>query len=323
VELWRHLDDIPPDWGPSVVTIGVFDGVHRGHRAVLERAVARARDLDAAPVVVTFDPHPLAVLRPEMAPRMLTSATFRAELLAELGVQGVLVLPFDREIASWPPEQFVDDVLVKALAAREVVVGEDFRFGARAAGDVALLTRLGRADGFTVTAVAPVGDTGHRWSSTYVRDRIALGEVDRAAAALDRPHRLEGRVVRGDARGRELGFPTANLAGDPHAAVPADGIYAGFLVRGHERLPAAISVGTNPTFDGEERRVEAYVLGFDDRPEELDLYGEDVAVEFVARIRDTVRYTGVDALVAQMHRDVVRVGKLLGVDPGPRHREAV
>jgi riboflavin kinase/FMN adenylyltransferase len=239
--------------------------------------------------------------------------------MAGLGVAGVLVLPFDREIASWPPEQFVDDVLVKALAVREVVVGEDFRFGARAAGDVALLRRLGREDGFTVTAVAPVGDTGHRWSSTYVRDRIALGEVERAAAALDRPHHLEGRVVRGDARGRELGFPTANLDIDPHAAVPADGIYAGTLLRAGRRLPAAISVGTNPTFDGEQRRVEAYVLGFDDRPEELDLYGEDVAVEFVARIRDTVRYTGVDALVAQMHRDVVRVGELLGVDPGPRH----
>jgi len=320
VELWRHVDEAPADWGPSVVSIGVFDGVHRGHRAVVGLAVEHARALGAMPVVVTFDPHPLAVLRPEMAPRMLTSASFRAELLGQLGVAAVLVLPFDREIASWAPEQFVDDVLVKALDTREVVVGEDFRFGARAAGDVALLRRLGEQDGFEVTAVAPVGDTGHRWSSTYVRDRVALGEVELAARALERPHRLEGRVVHGDHRGRELGFPTANLELDPHAAVPADGVYAGWLLRGSERLPAAVSIGTNPTFDGEQRRVEAYVLGFDDRPDALDLYGETVALEFVAHIRETVRFHGVEPLVAQMHRDVARIGELLGVDPGPAHR---
>ncbi|RZS86949.1 FMN adenylyltransferase /riboflavin kinase [Motilibacter rhizosphaerae] len=314
MDLWQGLAAVPPAYGPSAVAVGVFDGVHRGHRAVVARAVADAAASGAAPVVVTFDPHPLEVLRPAAAPRMLTSARHRAELLDALGVAGVLVLPFDREMAAWPPERFVADVLVGALQARTVVVGEDFRFGARAAGDVALLRTLGAAAGFTVDAVAPVGASGHRWSSTFVRDRIALGEVETAADALERPHRVEGTVVTGDQRGRELGFPTANLAFAYRAAVPADGIYAGWLVRpSGERLPAAVSIGTNPTFDGVERRVEAYVLGFDDRPEQLDLYGERVALEFVARIRDTVRYTGVEALVEQMHRDVRRVAGILGV----------
>ncbi|RKS77408.1 riboflavin kinase/FMN adenylyltransferase [Motilibacter peucedani] len=315
MQVWRGVDAVPASHGPSVVTIGVFDGVHRGHRAVVSEVVAHARSRGAAAVVVTFDPHPLEVLRPELAPKALTTVDHRAQLLGEVGVDAVLVLPFDRELAGWSPERFVDDVLVGALGAAEVVVGEDFRFGARAAGDITTLRALGAERGFEVTALAPVGDTGHRWSSTYVRDRVALGEMEVAARALSRPHRLEGPVTHGDKRGRELGFPTANLGVGPHAAIPADGIYAGWLLRPAtgQRLPAAVSIGTNPTFDGVARRVEAYVLGFDDRPEELDLYDEHVAVDFVTRIRDTVRFTSIEALVEQMHRDVVEVARVLGV----------
>lgn len=312
MQVWRSLDTVAPH-GPCVVTIGVFDGVHRGHRAVVGQVVERARARGAAPVVVTFEPHPLEVLRPALAPKALSTPEHRAALLGAIGVEGVLLLPFDQELASWSPERFVDEVLVAALHAVEVIVGEDFRFGARAAGDIGTLRTLGGQRGFDVTALAPVGETGHRWSSTYVRDRVALGDVGRAAHALNRPHRLEGPVAHGDKRGRELGFPTANVDVGAGAAVPADGIYAGWLLRPGtgQRLPAAISIGTNPTFDGEARRVEAYVLGFDDRPEELDLYGEHVALEFVARVRETVRFTTVEALVEQMHRDVAQVTGLL------------
>ena len=313
MQVWRGLDAVPEGFGPSVVSIGVFDGVHRGHRAVLEQVVRDARAQGASPVVVTFDPHPLSVVRPHMAPKALTTAEHRAVLLGGIGVEGVLILPFDSELASWSPSQFVDDVLVGALHAVEVVVGEDFRFGAKASGDISTLRDLGAASGFSVTTIAPVGETGHRWSSTYVRDRIALGDVQQAARALARPHLLEGPVAHGDKRGRELGFPTANLRVSPGAAIPADGIYAGWLLRTStgQRLPAAISIGTNPTFAGEDRRVEAYVLGFDDRPEELDLYDEQVVLHFVARIRETVKFASIEALVEQMHRDVAEVAEIL------------
>ncbi|NHC44592.1 bifunctional riboflavin kinase/FAD synthetase [Motilibacter aurantiacus] len=316
MQVWHGLGAIPSDWGPSVVSIGVFDGVHRGHRAVVGRAVARSRSAHIPAVVVTFDPHPLDVLRPQIAPKQLTTVAHRAALLGDLGVDAVCVLPFDAELASWSPEQFVGRVLVDALHAAEVVVGADFRFGHKAAGDAALLSTLGARSGFTVCPVGLVEEAGHRWSSTFVRDRVALGEVEAAARALDRPHRVEGVVVHGDKRGRELGYPTANLDVPARTVVPADGVYAGWLVRGlphnlsaegETRLPAAISIGTNPTFGGEKRRVEAYVL---DRTD-LDLYGEHVAVDFVGRVRDTEKFAGVEELVAQMALDVDRVRELL------------
>lgn len=298
----------------TAVTVGVFDGVHQGHREVVSRTVRSARERGLVPTVVTFDPHPLRVLRPAAAPLMLTTVAHRAELLAELGVEWVLVLDFTAELASWPPEEFVRHVLVDAVAARVVVVGDDFRFGARAAGDVAQLTAIGREAGFEVEEVALVGSTGHRWSSTFVRDRIALGDVEQAARVLLRPHRLEGPVVRGDQRGRELGYPTANVEVAASSAVPADGVYAVWLQRdaahSSERLPAALSIGTNPTFDGTQRRVEAYVL---DRTD-LNLYDEHVALDLVARVRDSqVRFADIVGLVAQIEADVARTRRLLGL----------
>lgn len=309
MDRWSRLDDVPVDWGRSVVAIGVFDGVHVGHRAIVARAVAAARELGARSVVVTFDPHPSTVVRPDAAPLLLGEVSGRLDLLAALGVDATFVLPFDREISSWSAEEFVARLLVDRLHARRVVVGENFRFGNRALGDVALLTTLGadRYD-FDVDAVALVGGGvdggvgagGDAVSSTMIRELVAQGDVAAAAAALARPYGLRGTVVRGDGRGRELGFPTANLALPPGLAVPADGVYAGWLIRADgSRSPAAISVGTNPTFDGVERRVEAYALDAD-----FDLYGEIVRIDFADRLRGQIRFGSVEELVKKIHEDV-------------------
>jgi riboflavin kinase/FMN adenylyltransferase len=324
VQRWNAVEEVPAGFGPSVVTIGNFDGVHRGHLAVLGRVVAAAAALGARSVAITFDPHPVAVLHPERAPAALTGLGQRLALLGGTGLDGVLVLPFTRELASWTPERFVREVLVDALHARTVVVGRDTRFGVRNSGDVSTLRELGQVHGFEVDVVAdlgilPAADGAHRrWSSTAVRELLTAGDVEAAAELLGRPHRVTGTVVHGDHRGRELGYPTANLAPDSEGMVPADGVYAGWLVRygagdggpaEGERLPAAVSVGTNPTFDGTQRRVEAYVL---DRTD-LDLYGEQVSVDFVRRLRPTLRFEGVDALVRQMGQDVVASRAVLGV----------
>ncbi len=315
--VWRQLDAVPPELGRTVVTIGNFDGVHRGHQAILERAVAAAAGLGTgtAVAVVTFDPHPMSVLAPDRAPVRLTTIEQRVRLLAELGDDHVLVLPFDREMASWSPEDFVRWVLVDALHAAVVVVGTNFRFGHRAAGDVRTLAalghELGHELGFAVETLDLVGGEPP-WSSTVVRQALERGDVAAAADVLGRPHTVEGVVVEGDHRGRELGYPTANVPTSGMVAVPADGVYAGTLRRLDDPdaplWPAAISVGTNPTFDGVERRVESYVLDRDD----LLLYDVPVQVAFLAHLRGQVRFDGVDALVAQMADDVARTHTLLG-----------
>jgi riboflavin kinase/FMN adenylyltransferase len=289
-----------------VVTIGVFDGVHRGHQRTIGHTVARAAALGLSSVVVTFDPHPSEVVRPGSHPAVLTEPRRQAELIEELGVDALCVLPFTPDFSRLGPEEFVHDVLVDGLHAAAVVVGENFRFGHRAAGDVALLTRLGHRFGYTVEGSPLLADGATTFSSTYVRACVAAGDVAAAADALGRPHRVEGIVVRGDRRGRELGFPTANVLSHPHVAVPADGVYAGWLARGKSSLPAAVSVGTNPTFSGRERRVEAYVLDFDG-----DLYGEHVGVDFVSRLRPMLAFDTVDDLVAQMRADVTAARDLL------------
>jgi riboflavin kinase/FMN adenylyltransferase len=277
----------------------VFDGVHRGHQATIGHLVKRARDLGVRSVVVTFDPHPAEVVRPGSHPAVLTEPARKAELIEALGVDVLCVVPFTQDFSRLPAEEFVHDVLVESLHSSLVVVGENFRFGHKAAGDVALLERLGRTFGFAVEGAPLVSAGDTVFSSTYIRSCIDAGDVRTAAAALGRPHRLEGIVVRGDQRGREIGYPTANLSVHRYAAVPADGIYAGWLLRRGERLRAAISIGTNPTFSGRERRVEAYILDFDG-----DLYGERVALDFVSRLRETLRFDGVEPLVAQIADDV-------------------
>jgi len=313
MQRWGDPLDVPDDWGRSVVTIGVFDGVHRGHQRIVAKAVESAAELGLPAVVITFDPHPDEVVRPGTHPPLLCTPRREWELLAGLGVDAVLVIPFTLEFSRLGPDEFVRAVLVDRLHAALVVVGETFRFGHKAAGDVSLLAELGEKYDFTALGVPLLTENGVTVSSTRIRAMLADGDVVGAAHDLGRPHRVEGVVVRGHQRGRALGFPTANLETLPHTAIPADGIYAGWLARLDtdgselERWPAAISVGTNPTFDGRERIVEAYALDRDD----LDLYGDHVAVEFVARLRATVRFGSADELVVQMHADVADARRLL------------
>jgi len=296
-----------PDQRMSVVVIGNFDGVHRGHTALIR--AARDSEPDARLVAVTFWPHPMTVVRPDQAPPLLTSLARREELLRAAGVEEVVVVEFTAEVAGWSPAEFVDIVL-RPLRPRRVVVGANFRFGFRAAGDIHTLAELGRGS-FEVLALPLVTDGTQPSSSTAIRHAVAEGDFGRVRELSDSPFRVTGVVVRGEQRGRELGYPTANIPIEPGMAVPADGVYAGWLIRLDQpdapRWPAAISVGTNPTFDGVERRVEAYVLDRDD----LELYGVEVAIEFYTRLRGQVKYAGREALISQMHADVEQTRHLL------------
>ena len=308
VAIWREYEGaaVVPSDRPTMVTIGNFDGVHRGHQAVL--AQCRVHHDELPLVAVTFDPHPLAVLAPEHAPRKLTTLERRIEMLRAHGADEVRVLAFDTEMAGWSPEDFITRIIVEQLHASLVVVGDNFRFGHKAAGNVDVLRAAGVQHDFHVEGLAIISDGGVL-SSTRVRELVAAGDVVGAALILGRPHEVSGVVRRGEQRGRELGFPTANVPVDESYAVPPDGVYAGWVVRADgERLPAAISVGTNPTFDGVERRVESYVL---DRTD-LDLYDEAIRVEFIEPLRGMVKYEGVDALIAQMHHDVDQARRILG-----------
>src|SRR5262249_28953794 len=336
---------------PAAATVGVCDGLHRAHQRIMGRAAEAARELGLPLVVVTFDPHPSEVIRPGSHPAVLCSLRRRVQLLAEFGADAVCVLRFTLEFSRLSPEEFVRAVLADRLHARRVVVGENFRFGHRAAGDLALLAELGEQYDFRAEGIPLLAQDGVTMSSSAIRALVAAGDVAGAARGLGRPHRVEGVVVRGEQRGRALGVPTANLETAEYTAIPADGVYAGWLAsldaggqeaergrergapgageaeRGRERgapgageaergggaggggaggggeaerWPAAISVGANPTFDGQHRVVEAHALDRDD----LDLYGVHVAVDFAARLRGMVRFDSVDALVAQMRADI-------------------
>jgi riboflavin kinase/FMN adenylyltransferase len=308
VKVVQGIASIPKDWPPSAITIGKFDGVHAGHRAVIDRLKAQAEQDGLESVVVTFDRHPLALLSPERCPPSLVSNEQKLELLAGTGVDATVILEFTEELASLPPEDFVRSILVDALHARWVLVGRDFRFGHRGAGDVDLLVRLGAEAGFSVALVDDVKpDDEHRVSSTWIRDLLANGDIKAASQLLGYIPTVRGIVVHGAARGRELGYPTANLSSDSQGLIPQDGVYAGWLTDQGIRHPAAISVGNNPTFEGvPQKQVEAYVLDQD-----LDLYDHVVDVSFVERIRGMVAFTGIDPLIEQIADDVEQVRKIL------------
>jgi len=314
VIVFRSPQEVPAGFGPSAVAIGKFDGVHAGHRAVIERLQEAAAAGGSRSVAVTFDRNPLAVLRPDRCPENVVTVDRKLELLGELGLDATLVLTFDEEMAARSAEDFVVDILVGALQVSTVLVGQDFRFGNKGAGTPELLRELGPRHGFTVEVVDDVYLPGsaRRVSSSWIRELLMEGDVAAAATVLGRYPDVRGEVVHGLKRGRELGFPTANLSTIVDAFVPADGVYAGWLVD-HDtgiRHPSAISVGTNPTFDDVlVRQVEAHVLG----ETTLDLYGHDVTVEFVERLRGMVAFEGIDKLMAQMSADVTDAARALGL----------
>lgn len=321
MRVWHGLEEVPADI-ESVATIGIFDGVHRGHQKILSTAVRDARRLGVLSVAVTFDPHPAVIHRPEGI-ELIMPLSDRLEQIAALGVDAVLVAKYDLSLASLSPYDFVQRFFVDALGVLEVVVGEDMRFGKGNAGDVATLHELGDRFGFDVTEIVDVESfEGRRWSSTWVRQALAAGDVSLANRILGRNYRLRGHVEHGFKRGRQLGFPTANLNSQGVGFVPADGVYAGLIVRAVtgtracEMLPAAISVGTNPQFDGEERTVEAHVLGRSD----LNLYGEDIAVDFIARIRPMKQFDSVEELLERMDADLLEAAIVLGAPPTGRIR---
>lgn len=320
MHIYHGLDDVPPDLGPTAVTIGNFDGVHLGHQQVLAQLREAAYARDAATVAVTFDPHPALIHRPEMAPELLTGTGEKVARLQASGIDAVVILNYTEELAAHTAEDFVQRYFVEALEPVVVAIGHDVRFGRGNEGDFDTMMQLGRHFGFDVIGVEdfPVddlqaGQSAARCSSTTIRAALSEGDVVAAAKMLGRPHTVVGEVVHGQARGRQLGFPTANLAQDAQGMVPADGVYAGWVTDpGENRWPAAISVGTNPTFEGAVRVVEAHVL---DRPQEpvesFDLYGQRIRVEFVARLRGMVAYEGVERLVEQMHQDVAEARHVL------------
>ncbi|MFD5214569.1 bifunctional riboflavin kinase/FAD synthetase [Microbacterium sp. NPDC058345] len=312
--VFRDPSEVPADFGRTVVAIGKFDGVHVGHRAVIERMREAAAAAGARTVAVTFDRNPLEILRPELCPENVVATERKLDLLGELDIDATLLLTFDRTLASLEAEDFVRRILVDALKVTTVLVGRDFRFGRGGAGTPESLRELGSQHDFTVEVVDDVHPEGadRRVSSTWIRELLAHGDVTAAAGALGRPVTVSGEVVHGLKRGRELGFPTANLSESVDALIPADGVYAGWL-DDHDtgiRHPAAISVGTNPTFDDVERRqVEAHVLDAGD----LDLYGHRVTVEFTDHLRGMVAFDGMGTLIAQIAADVAEARARLGL----------
>jgi riboflavin kinase/FMN adenylyltransferase len=294
----RGLPSVPPERRPSAVALGVFDGVHLGHRAILGAAVAHGRAADAPALACTFEPNPLEVLQPERAPLPITTLDERLELIAACGVDGTVVLTFTRELAAVEPEAFVKDVLVERLVARQVVVGFNHRFGRAARGDAALLRELGARMGFTVDVIAPLKVDGAPVSSTAIRAALGRGDLDAAARMLGRPYTLPGTVVAGAGRGRTLGFPTANVA-PARPVLVAPGVYACTLEVAGESRRAVVNVGVRPTFGEATLAVEAYLLDFSG-----DLYGQTVRLVFVSRVREERRFPSVDALRAQIAEDV-------------------
>jgi riboflavin kinase/FMN adenylyltransferase len=323
VQFFDSLGSVPPGFGPSAVTIGKFDGVHAGHRAVLAELQSVAAERDLVATVITFDRNPLRLIDPKRCPEALVSNAQKIALLEKTGVDATLMLAFDKAFSEQPPEEFVQSILVTTLAARVVFVGEDFRFGVRGSGTVAMLDRLGAQYGFEVRHIpevlmsataAPSSGTpstvdARRASSTWIRELLERGEVAAAAVPLGRLHTVRSIVVRGEQRGRELGYPTANLSPAVEGFIPRDGVYAAWATVPTGRFGAAVSIGNNPTFDGvPQKQVEAHLLD-----QNLNLYGEAIELQFVDYIRPMYKFDSADALARQMRIDEEQVREILDV----------
>lgn len=318
MDVYTAISDVPEGFGPSAVAIGKFDGVHSGHREVIGKLMAVASARGLVPTAVTFDRNPLSVLRPENYPEPLVSNAQKLDLLEGTGLTATLMLTFDRALADLAPEVFVRSILVDALHARVVIVGSDFRFGAKGAGNVDTLRDFGALWDFEVLLVDDVvidaaGDGPHRASSTWIRTLLTEGRVRDAATLLGYEPSIRSIIVHGAKRGRELGYPTANLAPQIEGFVPRDGVYAAWLTVDGTRYGAAVSIGNNPTFDGvPDKQVEAHVLD-----EDIDLYDKEVELAFVEYIRPMLKFTGVDELVTYMVQDEVKVREILGYPEAP------
>ena len=312
MQYFEGVAEVPAGFGPSAVTIGKFDGVHAGHRAVIAALEDVALPAGLVSAVVTFDRNPLSLLNPSACPDALASNAKKIELLEAAGVEATLVLAFDRELSQQAPEDFVTGVLVDALHTGVVFVGSDFRFGVRGSGSVALLEKLGGEHGFEVRTIPELltGDgEARRASSTWIRELLDAGDVEGAAAPLGRLHSIRSTVVHGEQRGRTLGYPTANLSPDIEGFIPRDGVYAAWAsVRG-QRYGAAVSIGNNPTFVGvPQKQVEAHLLDQD-----FDLYGQQIELEFVRYIRPMAKFESADALASQMRLDEQQIRATLGL----------
>jgi riboflavin kinase/FMN adenylyltransferase len=313
MQLFDGLEEVPADFGPSAVTVGKFDGVHAGHRAIIAQLKAAADRRGLAATVVTFDRNPLRVLAPEKCPDALVSNAQKAELLEAAGIDATLVLPFDRAFSLQAPEDFVTKILVGALHASVVVVGADFRFGVKGSGDLALLRSLGETHGFEVELIGEVTLHGtRRASSTWIRELLDAGNITAATELLGRLPSIRSTVAHGEQRGRELGYPTANLEPvELEGLIPADGVYAAWATVDGERYGAATSIGNNPTFEGvPQKQVEAHLLD-----QQLDLYGRELTLEFVEYVRPMNKFESMDALAAQMHLDENRIRTILEYPP--------
>lgn len=306
MEVVEGLETLPLERGPAAVTIGFFDGVHRGHQAVIGRTVEAARERGLVPVAITFDRHPREILMPGTQPKLLTTLERKAELIDALGIEALVVLAFTPEFAGWRPEEFVDRVLVEGLATRHVVVGSNFTFGHRAEGNLASLQEMGGDRGFDAQDVALQNVGGRRFSSTSIREALEAGDLDWPEHALGRRFAVDGRVVAGAGRGATLGYPTANLEIGPKMLLPAEGVYAGRAFTAGGSYVAAVNVGTNPTFGQEPLHVEAFLLDF-----EGDLRGRPITIEFWSRLRGEVRFESPEALSAQIGADVERTRELV------------
>lgn len=309
MEFYDGLDAIPAGFGPSAVTVGKFDGIHLGHRGVFAQLCDRADAAGLVPTVVTFDRNPLSIIRPDRVPPALISPAQKAELLADAGIAVTVMLPFTPEFAALSPEQFVRQVLVGALHAKLVLAGADFRFGENGTGDVEALRRFGATYGFAVEPIDDVcpGETTRRTSSTWIRELIEAGRVREASELLGRPHSIRSRVVPGEHRGRELGYPTANLDPDIEGMLPADGVYAAWATVDGARYGAAVSIGNNPTFHGiPQHQVEAHLLD-----QKVDLYGKTIELAFVDHVRAMQKFDSVDALVGQLQADEAQIRGIL------------
>ncbi len=305
MDILKSFDNLPGSLGSSVITLGNFDGVHLGHRELFRHLVKTARQLDCPSIVYTFDPHPLKLLAPDKAPRLLNTAEEKRRLIAASHVDYLIESPFDTEFAKMSPEQFVEDILINKLHVKALIVGYDYAFGKGRGGDTEFLKACGKEKGFSVEVLQPVGGDGLPYSSTRIRTMIAAGDVAEVVRLLGRQYNLEGVVVPGDQRGRELGFPTANLETEKEQ-LPAPGVYAVKVRHDLQEYGGVVNIGTRPTFDGKTSTIEVYLLDYTGQ-----LYGQKMRIYFVERLRGEQKFASVDHLVGAIEGDIAKARQIL------------